>query len=89
MTHLAVHVPCDNADTKHRAGDELAGFLNPNRLYAFMSSTLVDRDHAIAVQLTEFPAIPLEYVSYGKQLLERLDIYYYYSPTEKYTILED
>lgn len=66
-THLAVHVPCDNADTKRRAGGELTGFLNPDRLDAFMSSILFNGNHAIAVQLTESPAIPLVYIhqSYG------------------------
>jgi hypothetical protein len=92
MMHLAVHVPCDNADTEDRVADELTGFLNPNRLYAFMSSILVNRNHAIAVQLTESPAISLEFVSIiWKATYKKTTRYIllFLSPADEYTILED
>jgi hypothetical protein len=44
---LAIHVPCDDANAEHRVSGEFTGSLNRNCLYSFMSSILIDRNHAI------------------------------------------
>ena len=54
--YLAIHVPSDDTHTEHRVSGEFTSLLNWNCLYAIVSSTLINRNQVVSLQLAS-PAV--------------------------------